>query len=43
MKLPKDINIEGYENDLYLLMDYKNNVHFINQDKKSIDIYKGDA
>ena len=43
LKLPKDINIEGYENDLYLLMDYKNNVHFINQDKKSIDIYKGDA
>ena len=43
LKLPKDINIEGYENDLYLLMDYKNNVHFINQDKKSIDIYRGDA
>ena len=43
LKLPKSVNIEGYEDDLYLLMDYKNNVHFINQDQKSIDIYKGDV
>jgi hypothetical protein len=43
LRLPKSVNIEGYEDDLYLLMDYKNNVHFINQDQKAIDIYKGDV
>ena len=43
LRLPKSVSIEGYEDDLYLLMDYKNNVHFINQDQKSIDIYKGDV
>ena len=42
LKLPKSLNLEGYENDIYLLMDYKNNVHFIDQDKKSIDIFKSD-
>ena len=43
LKLPKEANIEGYEDDLYLLMDYKNNVHFIDQDEKTIDIFKSDA
>ena len=43
LRLPKSVSIEGYEDDLYLLMDYKNNVHFINQDQKAIDIYKGDV
>ena len=43
LRLPKIVNIEGYDDELYLLMDYKNNVHFINQDQKSIDIYKGDT
>ena len=42
LKLPKSLNIEGYEDDIYLLMDYKNNVHFIDQDQKTIDIYKSD-
>jgi hypothetical protein len=42
LKLPKSVNIEGYENDIYLLMDYKNNVHFIDQDEKAIDIFKSD-
>ena len=42
LKLPKSLNIEGYYNDIYLLMDYKNNVHFINQEKKKIDIFRSD-
>ena len=42
LKLPKSDIIEGYENDIYLLMDYKNNVHFIDQDEKAIDIFKSD-
>ena len=42
LKLPKSLNIEGYKNDIYLLMDYKNNIHFIDQDEKSIDIYKSE-
>ena len=42
LKLPKSDIIEGYENDIYLLMDYKNNVHFIDQDQKAIDIFKSD-
>ena len=41
--LPKGIKIDGYDEDINLLIDYKNNVHFINQDKKSIDIFKGDV
>ena len=41
--LPKSVNIEGYQNDIYLLMDYKNNVHFIDQDEKSIEIFKSDV
>ncbi len=43
LRLPKSVSIEGYEDDLYLLMDYKNIVHFINQDQKAINIYKGDV
>ena len=42
LKLPKSLNIEGYDNDIYLLMDYKNNIHFIDQDEKKIDIFKSD-
>ena len=42
LKLPKSLNIEGYKNDIYLLMDYKNNIHFIDQDEKRIDIYKSE-
>ena len=42
LKLSKNINIEGYEDDIYLLMDYKNNVHFINQEQKTIDIFKSE-
>ena len=40
--LPKSANIDGYEDDIYLLMDYKNNIHIIDQDQKIIDIYKSD-
>ena len=41
--LPKKIISEGYnENDtIDILIDYKNNVHYILQDKEKIDIYRG--
>ena len=44
LEIPGELEIEGYENegDINLLIDYKNNVHFINQEKKIIDIFKGD-
>ena len=43
LELPKGVKIEGYDDDdLDLLIDYKNNVHFINQEKKTIDIFKSD-
>ena len=44
LEIPKEIEIEGYdkENDINILIDYKNNVHFINQEKKTVDIFKGD-
>ena len=46
LKIPGDIKIEGYENNkeeyIDVLIDYKVNVHFIFQDKKKIDIYRGD-
>ena len=44
LEIPKGFEIEGYEkdNDINLLIDYKNNVHFINQEKKVVDIFKGD-
>ena len=42
LKLPKKAKIEDYEGDIFLMMDYRNNVHFIDQDKMCIDIYKSD-
>ena len=42
LKLPKNAKIEEYEGDIYLMMDYRNNVHFIDQNQKCIDIYKSD-
>ena len=42
LKIPKAVNIEEYENDIYLLMDYKNNIHLIDQDEKTIDIFKSE-
>ena len=33
-------NLEGYSN-LNILIDYKNNFHFIDQNKEEIDIYRG--
>ena len=42
LKLPQKAKIEDYEGDIYLMMDYRNNVHFIDQEKKCIDIYKSD-
>ena len=42
LKIPKSVNIEGYDDDIYLLMDYKNNIHLIDQDQKTIDIFKSE-
>ena len=41
--LPKNYVSDGYdENDTVdILIDYKNNVHYILQDKEQIDIYRG--
>ena len=42
LEIPKGLEIEGYknENEINILMDYKNNVHFINLEKKFVDIFK---
>ena len=42
LKIPKSVNIEGYEDDIYLLMDYRNNIHLIDQEQKTIDIFKSE-
>ena len=44
IEIPKELEIEGYEKEegLKILIDYKNNVHFINLEKKIVDIFKGD-
>ena len=44
ISLPKKFVCDGYnENDLIdILIDYKNNVHFILQEKEKIDIYRGE-
>ena len=44
ISLPKKVVCDGYnENDLIdILIDYKNNVHFILQEKEKIDIYRGE-
>ena len=44
ISLPKKFICDGYnENDLIdILIDYKNNVHFILQEKEKIDIYRGE-
>ena len=42
--LPKDISYEGYneKDPINILIDYKNNVHYILQNKEKIDIYRSD-
>ena len=42
--LPKNCGCEGYNknDDIDILIDYKNNVHFILQGKEKIDIYRGE-
>ena len=43
--LPKGNNYEGYnekDHPIDIMIDYKNNVHFILQDKQKIDIYRSD-
>ena len=42
LKLPKKAKIEEYEGDIYIMMDYRNNVHFIDQEQKFIDVYKNE-
>ena len=44
LKLPKNNNYDGYNNqdNIDVLIDYKNNVHFILQEKQKIDIYRNE-
>ena len=44
LKLPKNKNYEGYNSndEIEVLIDYKNNVHFIQQDKQKIDVYRNE-
>ena len=44
LKLPMNNNYEGYnyKDNIDVLIDYKNNVHFILQDKQKIDIYRNE-
>ena len=42
--MPKNGSYEGYneKDPIDILIDYKNNVHYIQQDKEKIDIYRSD-
>ena len=42
--LPKGTNYEGYNSrdPIDIMIDYKNNVHYILQEKQKIDIYRND-
>ena len=44
LTLPKDNNYEGYnsKDNIDILIDYKNNVHYILQEKQKIDIYRNE-
>ena len=44
LKLPKNNSYDGYNNkdNIDVLIDYKNNVHFILQEKQKIDIYRNE-
>ena len=44
LMLPKDNDYEGYNNEdnIEVLIDYKNNVHYILQEKQKIDIYRNE-
>ena len=42
LKLPKRAKMEDYEGDIYLMMDYRNNVHLVDQEQKCIDIYRSE-
>ena len=42
--LPKNNKYEGYDSndDIEVLIDYKNNVHFVIQEKQKIDVYRNE-
>ena len=44
LRLPMNNNYEGYnyKDNIDVLIDYKNNIHFILQDKQKIDIYRNE-
>ena len=44
LMLPKNNNYDGYNSNenIEVLIDYKNNVHFIQQDKEKIDVYRNE-
>ena len=39
LRLPKSANLEGYKYDIYILIDDINNIHFIDQDQKTVNIF----
>ena len=43
--LPKDNNYDGYNerDNIDIMIDYKNNIHYILQEKQKIDIYRSDS
>ena len=44
LMLPKNNNYDGYNSNenIEVLIDYKNNVHFIQQDQEKIDVYRNE-
>ena len=44
LKLPMNNNYEGYNRNenIDVLIDYKNNVHFVLQEKQKIDVYRNE-
>ena len=44
LMLPKNNNYDGYNNrdNIEVLIDYKNNVHYILQEKQKIDVYRNE-
>ena len=41
--LPSDINIKDYPQNMAVLIDYSNNIHFIDEHQNIIDIYSADS
>ena len=40
LRLPINYNLKAYQDEMDILIDYKNIIHFINQEQKTIDIFE---